>query len=190
MIRVHPPIRMAGIKLQREPKPPRGPPSLRGSVLAPDMAVQLPSDQAPRKATGLSRGSTTGQTHDSCLQPSRLSCGERDSQAQGIAPRSGHIDNVNLCPLPELLEAPVAADMSSSYGATSSGQWAGSSHRGVAMECIWVMHSAWQWHDLQRRGSSAMSCQSRPSMSPPCPQAPTTAWLLSFPLQPLAHTSE
>ena len=169
MIRVHPPIRMAGIKLQREPEPPRGPPSLQGSVLAPDMAVQLPSDQAPRKATGLSRGSTTGWTCDSCLQPSRLSCRERDSQAQGIAPRSGHIDNVNLCPLPELLEAPVAADTSSSYGAASSGQWAGSSQRrGHGVHLSHALSLAVAWLTAQRLLSNELSVQAlnEPSLPP------------------------
>ena len=162
---------MAGIKLQIEPEPPRGPPSLPGSVLASDTAGQLPSGRAASKATSLSRGChhlPTSRRHEAlpravatltwaCVPPPR---------AAGGACRCWHVFKL----------------WSRYFRPVSQLQ----SQKRECMESIWVMPSAfgpfpaWRWHHLEHRDSSALSRQSRHSRSPPCPQAPTAAWLLSL----------
>ena len=179
MIRVHPPVRMAGIKLQMEPEPPRGPPSLPGSVLAPDMAVQLPSDWAPRKAAGPSRG--CHHMLNSRLRPPADPFVWRweTRRARGTAPRSGHTDDVNLCALPELLAAPVAADTASTYGVAISGQWASSSHRSAARG-VHLSHALCLPAPFQPGGGTTCSTEAPLRWA----VSPDTQWALPAPRHP------
>ena len=143
-MRVHPPVRMAGIKLQMEPEPPRGPPSLPGSVLAPDMAVQLPSDWEPSKATGLSRG-CHHMPNSRLRPPADPFVSRRETRrARGTAPAPATLTTWTCVPsqscwrrLSLLTRLQV---MESLFQASEPAPVTGAR----PMECIWVMRSAFR----------------------------------------------